>query len=514
MSVVETSYGRVRGANQYGVHVFKGIPFAKPPVGDLRWRAPVPPAPWAGTREALGFGPCAVQSTIPGDVGELIGIATHEVSEDCLYLNVWTPKPDDARRPVMVWIHGGGNTLGAGSQPRVNGEHLARVGDVVVVTLNYRLGALGFLYAPELGATGNEALLDQVAALRWVRAEIGAFGGDPDNVTVFGQSAGGFDIAQLMAMPAAQGCFDRAVPMSGSLKRQATADSAYATAQSLAGHFGGFERLRAVPTTDTLGYQMRMTSTGWGPTCDGEVIAEDAAKVLARGTGDGMPLMIGHTRDESTLFTAFNKELANMDGAQLTQLARGPFGTRAADAARATSRIEPMRVCAPGRSISGRRSPPTGCSGFRRFAPPSAVCAPTPQNAGGQKTRRAPAHRPRTRLCGCIGSITNRQRVKDACKPAIRSTFHLCGARMRCLECDVSAVPVKRWNACRVASWRAISPSRATVIPRTRKCRFGRNTTWTRAERCCSPKRPKWSRHSWTLCANSGRPWRPSRTST
>ena len=201
MSVIETSYGCVRGANEGSVHVFRGIPFAKPPVGDLRWRAPVPPDPWAGTRDALEFGPCAVQSTIPGDVGELIGIATHEVSEDCLYLNVWTPKPDDARRPVMVWIHGGGNTLGAGSQPRVNGEHLARVGDVVVVTLNYRLGALGFLYAPELGATGNEALLDQVAALRWVRSEIGAFGGDPDNVTVFGQSAGGFDIAQLMAMP-------------------------------------------------------------------------------------------------------------------------------------------------------------------------------------------------------------------------------------------------------------------------------------------------------------------------
>ena len=332
MSVVETSYGRVRGANEGSGHVFKGILFAKPPVGDLRWRAPVPPDPWAGTRDALAFGPCAVQSTIPGDVGELIGIATHEVSEDCLYLNVWTPKPDDARRPVMVWIHGGGNTLGAGSQPRVNGGHLARVGDVVVVTLNYRLGALGFLYAPELGATGNEALLDQVAALRWVRAEIRAFGGDPDNVTVFGQSAGGFDIAQLMAMPAAQGCFDRAVPMSGSLKRQATADSAYATARALAGHFGGFERLRAVPAAEILGYQVRMASTGWGPTCDGEVIAEDAAKVLARGTGDGMPLMIGHTRDESTLFMAFNKELSNMDGAQLAQLARGPFGTHAADA--------------------------------------------------------------------------------------------------------------------------------------------------------------------------------------
>ena len=332
MSVVETSFGRVRGATENGVHVFRGIPFAKPPVGDLRWRAPVPPDPWAGTREAVAFGPCAVQSIIPGDRGELIGIATHEVSEDCLYLNVWTPNPDDARRPVMVWIHGGGNTVGAGSQPRVNGEHLARIGDVVVVTLNYRLGALGFLHAPELGATGNEALLDQVAALRWVRAEVGAFGGDPDNVTVFGQSAGGFDIAQLMAMPSAQGCFDKAVPMSGSLKRQTMADDAHATARALAQHFGGFERLREVSATDILGYQVRMAGTGWGPTRDGDVIAEDAATVLARDTTDSMPLMIGHTRDESTLFTAFDREMANMDAAQLSQLARGPFGTRAAEA--------------------------------------------------------------------------------------------------------------------------------------------------------------------------------------
>ena len=179
MSVVETSYGRLRGAQTDGVVVFKGIPFAKPPVGDLRWRAPEAPEAWPGIREARAFGPCAIQSAIPGDVGELIGIATGETSEDCLYLNVWTPGLDDAKRPVLVWIHGGGNTVGAGSQPRVNGEHLARIGDVVVVTVNYRLGALGFLHAPALGATGNEALLDQVAALRWVRAEVATFGGDP-----------------------------------------------------------------------------------------------------------------------------------------------------------------------------------------------------------------------------------------------------------------------------------------------------------------------------------------------
>ena len=360
MSVVETSYGRVRGANEEGVHVFRGVPFAKPPLGDLRWRAPVPPDAWAGTRDALAFGPCAVQSTIPGDRGELIGIATHEVDEDCLYLNVWTPNPDDARRPVMVWIHGGGNTLGAGSQPRVNGEHLARIGDVVVVTLNYRLGALGFLYAPELGATGNEALLDQVAALRWVRAEIGAFGGDPDNVTVFGQSAGGFDIVQLMAMPAAQGCFDRAVPMSGSLKRQVTLDSAYATSRALAQHFGGFERLREVSATST----------------------------------------------------------------------------------------------------------------------------------------------------------TSRRRAKAASRPATRSTFRLSGARMRCHECNASAARARRWNACRVVSWRATWPSRATAIRRTKKSRTGRNTTWTRAGPCYSPKHRKLPRRRWTPCVNSGRPGRRFRTST
>ena len=332
MAAVETSYGRLRGTQRDGVAVFKGIPFAKPPVGDLRWRAPVPPEPWPGVREALEFGACAIQSTIPGDVGELIGIATGDTSEDCLYLNVWTPGCDAAKRPVMVWIHGGGNTVGSGSQPRVNGEHLARIGDVVVVTVNYRLGALGFLHAPALGATGNEALLDQLAALRWVRSEIGAFGGDPANVTVFGQSAGGFDIAQLMAMPAAADSFDKAVPMSGSLIPQVAAADAEATAAALADELadGDFERLRTVPAEDILAAQSRMAGARWGPTRDGEVLAEDAEVVLREGryTRD-MPLLIGHTRDESTLFTLFNERLAAMDRAALVELAREPFAERA-----------------------------------------------------------------------------------------------------------------------------------------------------------------------------------------
>ena len=325
MTIVETSYGRLRGQSAAGIHAFRGIPFAQPPVGDLRWQAPTPAEPWPGVREALEFGPCAIQSTLPGAVGELIGIATHETSEDCLYLNVWTPAPDAAKRPVMVWIHGGGNTVGAGSQPRVNGEHLARIGDVVVVTVNYRLGALGFLHAPEFGASGNEALLDQAAALRWVRAEIEAFGGDPGNVTVFGQSAGGFDIAQLMAMPAAEGCFDRAVPMSGSLIPAVPAEDAERTAAALAQEFGGFDKLRAATAEQILECQSRIPGARWGPTLDGTVIAENAAEVLARGqfTRD-MPLMIGHTRDEATLFTTFGQP--TVERQRLLEAARDAFG--------------------------------------------------------------------------------------------------------------------------------------------------------------------------------------------
>ena len=333
MAVVETRYGRVEGLEEDGLSVFRGIPFAQPPIGEKRWLAPVPAEPWPDVRDAKAFGPCAIQSTIPGAVGELIGIATGETSEDCLYLNVWTPACDSNKRPVMVWIHGGGNTVGSGSQPRVNGQHLAKTGDMVVVTLNYRLGALGFLHAPELGGTGNEALLDQVAGLRWVKENIEAFGGDAANVTVFGQSAGGFDIAQLMAMPAAAGSFDKAIPMSGSLTQQVTIDAGLRTAQELADRCGGFEKLREVPADQILSLQSQIPGARWGPVRDGSVLQEDAAEVLARGefTRD-MDLMIGHTRDESTLFTIFNRDFADMDASQLRTLLERAVGDRADEA--------------------------------------------------------------------------------------------------------------------------------------------------------------------------------------
>ena len=178
--------------------MFRRIPFAKPPVGPRRFGAPEAPEPWPGVRDATRFGPASHQASRP--MAPILGILVDEESEDCLTLNVWTPAPGDgARRPVMVWIHGGAWVIGSGSERTYDASHLVRRGDVVVVTINYRLGSFGFLRTRELGsgldATGNEAMLDQVAALEWVRDEIAGFGGDPANVTLFGESAGSVNIA-------------------------------------------------------------------------------------------------------------------------------------------------------------------------------------------------------------------------------------------------------------------------------------------------------------------------------
>jgi para-nitrobenzyl esterase len=188
-----TTGGTVQGRTKDGVLLFAGIPYAAPPVGGGRFAPPAPPEPWSGTRDAARFGPVAWQ---PGKLlGGLMGLSEQHMEEDCLLLNVQTPALDDGGRPVMVWIHGGGFTSGSGSTPWYNGASFARRGDVVVVTINYRLGALGFLHLPELGGerfafSGLSGILDQVAALEWVRDNIAAFGGDPGNVTIFGESAG------------------------------------------------------------------------------------------------------------------------------------------------------------------------------------------------------------------------------------------------------------------------------------------------------------------------------------
>src|SRR5579872_3269972 len=214
----ETAYGRVSGFSKDGVLRFNGIPFAKPPVGPLRWRLPEPPDAWAGTRDCARFGSIApqVQNAAEG----LLGGTAGQKSEDCLYLNIWTPGCDLAKRPVMVWIHGGAFVTGAGSVGTYNGKHLTLRGDVVVVTLNYRLGALGFLNISDasdgaLPGTGAEGIADQVLALGWVKQNIERFGGDPNNITVFGESAGGMSVGALLASSRAAGLFHKAIPQSG-----------------------------------------------------------------------------------------------------------------------------------------------------------------------------------------------------------------------------------------------------------------------------------------------------------
>ena len=341
MPEATTTLGKLAGAEDDGVVVFRGVPFAKPPVGPLRWRPPEPLDPWNGVRDATEICPSAMQRVLPGDLGTLIGIPSQQIDEDCLYLNVWTPALDGAKRPVMVWIHGGGNVVGSGTQPRINGRHLALAGDVVVVTLNYRLGAFGFLHMPVLGAYGNEGLLDQIAALFWVRREIEAFGGDPANVTVFGQSAGGFDIAHLMAMPAATGAFDKAIPMSGSLIQTISKQEARKTAERFSARFNADadpERLRGVPAEDLLDFQVELAGGGparvrFGPTGDGFSLGMDAEKRIGAGIQTkGMPLLIGHTRDEYNLFTATSEAFADFGADALLSAAAGVFGFRAAEA--------------------------------------------------------------------------------------------------------------------------------------------------------------------------------------
>jgi para-nitrobenzyl esterase len=327
------SYGTIRGVMVGDIYCFRGIPYAAAPVGERRWQAPQPPTPWSGERECFEFGKSAMQSG-SGALGEMIGIAAGPIDEDCLTLNVWSRGLTDDERPVLVWIHGGGNVVGSSAQPRFDGAYWCQRGDIVCVTINYRLGAFGFLHSPELGASGNEALLDQIAALKWVRKEIRKFGGNPANITVMGQSAGGFDIAQLMGMDAAAGCFDQMIPMSGSLSPQVPRFEAHETAARFAEHFGGWDALRTAPSDQILDYQRQLASSGvrFGPVLDGVLIKDDASVAIGAGKHTcGKPLLIGSTRDEYGLWTGMSESLQSLDMAGLEKLAKQPFGEHARD---------------------------------------------------------------------------------------------------------------------------------------------------------------------------------------
>ena len=219
-AIVSIKSGKLEGGMENGLYVFKGVPYAAPPVGDFRWLPPQPVKHWSGIKPARKFGAiCPQNEMMAGPIGQVF----QPQSEDCLFLNVWTPGLDKAQRPVMVWIHGGAFTLGSGSDPQYDSYKLPERGNIVLVTINYRLGMLGFLRLKnatggKIPATGNEGLMDQVTALKWVKENIAAFGGDPKNVTVFGESAGGMSIGCLMVMPSAGGLFHKSY--TGKRRRQ------------------------------------------------------------------------------------------------------------------------------------------------------------------------------------------------------------------------------------------------------------------------------------------------------
>ena len=321
---VMTTSGCVRGEHAGKLAVFRGIPYAAPPVGALRWKLPQPPAHWTGVRDARAFGKACPQqeSAISGKL---------DTDEDCLTLNVWTPGRS-GKRPVMVWIHGGGLSQGASSLPYYEGEHLAERGDVVVVSINYRLGPFGFLAHPALTAedtaqhvSGNYGLADQIAALWWVKSSIAAFGGDPANVTIFGESAGGESVCALMASPLAKGLFARAIiesaqcvdygkPLRALHVAKGKAESAEAQGLRIASALGctgdgALACLRGKSTAEILGAAPAAVGflgrgEHWGFTVDGWALPDAPAHLLAEGKLADVPAIVGTNADEATLFTA------------------------------------------------------------------------------------------------------------------------------------------------------------------------------------------------------------------
>lgn len=308
--VVETRVGTVRGAVRDGVAVWRGIPYARAP----RFRPPEP-VTWSGERDATRFGPVAVQSRDPRTA--MMSGMTDKIAmaEDCLALNIYSPAADQKRRPVVVWIHGGAFVFGSGSQPLYNGASFAKDHDLVVVTINYRLGVLGLLYLGDrLGeeyAAGNVALLDQLAALRWVRDHIAAFGGDPDAITVMGESAGAVSIAHLMSMPAARGLFHRAILQSGAsgLVPPTRVDANTLTDTLCAELAVTPRQLVELPIEQLIDAQDRVGRTlGLGaffPYVDGVTIPKLPIDAVRAGEGVIVPTLLGSNRDEWALFDLF-----------------------------------------------------------------------------------------------------------------------------------------------------------------------------------------------------------------
>ena len=340
MKIVQTDAGALAGAREGELLVFRNVPFAAPPVGERRFAPPADVAPWTGVRDASKNGPIPPQGR--SRLAEIMGDFTAEQSEDCLSLVVWTPATDARRRPVLVWFHGGGFSSGAGSLPWYSGHQLAVTGDIVVVSVNYRLGALGYLYLPGV-SDGNLGLLDNIAALRWVQRNIERFGGDPGMVTVAGQSAGAMSILALMVSPAAAGLFRRAIPQSTAIGRLTRSpDDAAAIGAQYADLLGvpssGRAMLQTIPVAEILEAQGKIArlrgefanpSPPFMFTIDGTTIPRDILDALHDGLGSKIDLMIGSTREESAAFCAIDPAVQGADATRVFDVFRRIFGSEA-----------------------------------------------------------------------------------------------------------------------------------------------------------------------------------------
>jgi para-nitrobenzyl esterase len=338
---VMTGSGKLQGVpgKDPSVTAFLGVPYAAPPIGKLRWREPQPPIPWAGVRHADKFGNVCMQN--PQKPGTFYQVEFYEkpepISEDCLYLNVWTAASSPAdKRPVMLWIHGGGYVEGSGSLPSFNGENLAKKG-VIVVTINYRLGLFGFFAHPELSkesphhVSGNYGLFDAVQALRWVKENIRQFGGDPDNVTIFGQSAGAASVINLCASPVAKGYFQRAIVQSGGFGRGADPKAAEAAGVEFAriADADSLAALRAMPAEKLQHLAIpppdgkKANLSHFGPYVDGYFLTAPPLEVFKAGTQNTHSLMAGSLANEGTTLVP-----APVTEAELKSRIKARYGNR------------------------------------------------------------------------------------------------------------------------------------------------------------------------------------------
>lgn len=310
-AIVSTTKGKVKGKKEGTYTVWKGIPYAKPPVNELRFKAPVPMEEWDSVLDTTHFGPNALQNR--NEVMDFLAESELSNSEDCLYLNIYSPNNIDTLKPVLFWIHGGAFINGSGSD--YDGSSFAANGDVVVVTFNYRLNIFGFLHLGEINRefedSGNCGILDQMAALKWVNENISAFGGDPNNITIFGESAGAMSVATLLAAPEAKGYFHKAILQSGAGRNTITSDRATRVARNLLEHLhikeNELEKITSISTEELLEASKHAPFMELAPVIDGKHLPITPEEAIKRGNVKDIPIMIGTNRDEIQLFTLFDK---------------------------------------------------------------------------------------------------------------------------------------------------------------------------------------------------------------